>query len=261
MALFYESNEKTQIPAFENLTDVDLDQNTLANGQVPVYNATTRKWENAVVDVANKFNSDNVATVETGNTASQSYAVGSHLIWNGIYYVVTQAIAQGDILSVGANINRAYIGDELNNRKLSKLIYSGEGNKGTLSTVESQLNTLQTRLINNYTAEQIQRVKLKIYNFYSEEWYGCREYTCSGIAYNSNNNIGIITFSGVFPYHIGYNQDSAKIIGQQVELKGYVVWRNKSISFATTPVTSSDTTKPDFSNGYIEAYIDDCYIF
>jgi len=123
MALFYESNEKTQIPAFENLTDVDFDQNTLANGQVPVYNATTRKWENAVVDVANKFNSDNVAAVETGNTASQTYNVGDLLVFNGILQNVTQAIAQGTNFQIGANIENTTVEKEILKAK-TKLLFS-----------------------------------------------------------------------------------------------------------------------------------------
>lgn len=35
--------------AFEDLTDVDIDSSTLANGQVPVYNSTSEKWENGTI--------------------------------------------------------------------------------------------------------------------------------------------------------------------------------------------------------------------
>ena len=45
-----------------------------------------------------------MAPVETGNTASQSYAIGKHLIWNGAYYKVIQAIAVGDSFNVGVNL-------------------------------------------------------------------------------------------------------------------------------------------------------------
>ena len=53
--------------------------------------------------------------VETGNTASQSYAVGSHLIWNGIYYEVIQAIASGGAFNVGVNIKSNIISQEIEN--------------------------------------------------------------------------------------------------------------------------------------------------
>lgn len=35
--------------AFEDLTDVDIDSATLANGQVPVYNSSSAKWENGTI--------------------------------------------------------------------------------------------------------------------------------------------------------------------------------------------------------------------
>ena len=35
--------------AFEDLTDVDIDSSTLANGQVPVYNSNSAKWENGTI--------------------------------------------------------------------------------------------------------------------------------------------------------------------------------------------------------------------
>ena len=112
-AKYYKDQAAAQ--TLSGLSDVDINDNTLANGQVPVYNSTTEKWENGVVDVASKLDSDNVAPVETGNTASQSYAVGSHLIWNGIYYEVIQAIASGGAFNVGVNIKSNIISQEIEN--------------------------------------------------------------------------------------------------------------------------------------------------
>ena len=43
------NGEVNPVSAFKDLTDVDIDSQTLANGQVPVYNDTTQKWENGTV--------------------------------------------------------------------------------------------------------------------------------------------------------------------------------------------------------------------
>lgn len=45
-----------------------------------------------------------IAPIEAGPTASQAYAKGKQLIYNGLLYKVTTAIAQGDTLTVGTNI-------------------------------------------------------------------------------------------------------------------------------------------------------------
>ena len=49
-AKYYKDQAAAQ--TLSGLSDVDINDNTLANGQVPVYNSTTEKWENGVVDVA-----------------------------------------------------------------------------------------------------------------------------------------------------------------------------------------------------------------
>lgn len=46
-----------------------------------------------------------IAPIEAGPTASQAYAVGKQLVYNGLLYKVTSAIAQGDALTVGTNID------------------------------------------------------------------------------------------------------------------------------------------------------------
>lgn len=45
-----------------------------------------------------------IAPIEAGPTASKAYAKGKKLIYNGLLYKVTTAIAQGDTLTVGTNI-------------------------------------------------------------------------------------------------------------------------------------------------------------
>ena len=66
----------------------------------------------------NKDNS-NLAPIEATTTASRSYLVGDYLMLQGEFYKVISAIAIGDTLTVGTNIqatNVASVLTELNNR-------------------------------------------------------------------------------------------------------------------------------------------------
>lgn len=60
-----------------------------------------------------KASAINLATIEPTNIASQTYTVGSYLVYNGLLYKVTSAIAQGATLQVGVNIETTKVGDEL----------------------------------------------------------------------------------------------------------------------------------------------------
>lgn len=55
----------------------------------------------------------NLATIEATSTASKAYVVGEYLVYNGQLYIVTAAIALGDTLAVGTNIESTSISDEL----------------------------------------------------------------------------------------------------------------------------------------------------
>lgn len=84
----------------------------------------------------------NFAPIEATNIASQTYTVGSYLVYNGLLYKVTTAIAQGATLQVGVNIEPTKVGDELVNcwnkvKILGDLITSGKkvnSASGTLYT-------------------------------------------------------------------------------------------------------------------------------
>lgn len=52
---------------FEGLTDVDIDDQTLTNGQVPKYNSTTQKWENGDVSLVGDL--DDLSDVDTTGKA------------------------------------------------------------------------------------------------------------------------------------------------------------------------------------------------
>lgn len=53
------------------------------------------------------------ASVETTATASKAYAVGDYLVKDGQFYKVTAAIAQGNALTVGGNIEATNVGAEV----------------------------------------------------------------------------------------------------------------------------------------------------
>lgn len=52
---------------FSGLRDVDIDDSTLVDGQVPTYNSTTEKWENKTISATSKMNNDgsNAASLVT----------------------------------------------------------------------------------------------------------------------------------------------------------------------------------------------------
>lgn len=55
----------------------------------------------------------NLATIETTSTASKAYEIGEYLVYGGQLHIVTAAIALGDTLTVGTNIEATSINDEL----------------------------------------------------------------------------------------------------------------------------------------------------
>ena len=57
------------------------------------------------------------ASIEMGETASKAYSKGDFLVKNGVLYKVTNAIAEGDALTVGTNIDSTTVVDELNEIK------------------------------------------------------------------------------------------------------------------------------------------------
>lgn len=63
----------------------------------------------------------NLATVESGNTASQNYAVGDYVCVGGILYKVTAAIASGQSFTVGTNIEQTNVGTELSSLNSNKV--------------------------------------------------------------------------------------------------------------------------------------------
>ena len=78
------------------------------------------------------------ATVQASTTASKAYKIGEFLVLNNLLYRVTAAIASGGTITVGTNVVRTTVGDEVANNVLwwsSQAIASTSGASGTLLTI------------------------------------------------------------------------------------------------------------------------------
>lgn len=58
-----------------------------------------------------KANQAQLATVETGSTASRAYAVGEYFCWQGTLYRATAAISSGGTFTPGTNCEAVVVGD------------------------------------------------------------------------------------------------------------------------------------------------------
>lgn len=86
----------------------------------------------------------NFAHYESTATASQAYAVGEHLTYNGYLYRVIADISIGSTISPGTNVMQTTVGDEIDGGKIwiqSKSINNTSGSSGTLCTITDPLIT------------------------------------------------------------------------------------------------------------------------
>lgn len=85
------------------------------------------------------------ATVEYTDAASKAYAVGDYLVYDSKFYRVTSAIAQGDTITPGTNVEQTSVGEEVN-KKVSK---SGGSLNGPLRYITSDLGIDASKADNN----------------------------------------------------------------------------------------------------------------
>lgn len=86
----------------------------------------------------------NFAHYESTATASQAYAVGEHLTYNGYLYRVIADISIGSTISPGTNVMQTTVGDEIQGGKIwiqAKSINNTSGSSGTLCTITDPLIT------------------------------------------------------------------------------------------------------------------------
>lgn len=73
---------------------------------------SSQTLKDALDTVASKAGG-NMATIESGTTASKAYAVGDYMVRNGQLYKVTAAIASGGTITVGTNITAAAAANDI----------------------------------------------------------------------------------------------------------------------------------------------------
>lgn len=83
--------------------------------QTDIYNIDVHNANSDAIDaaLAAKPDSSNLATVESTNKASRAYTVGEYLVYNGLLYRVSAAIASGGTLTPGSNITSTTTGAQL----------------------------------------------------------------------------------------------------------------------------------------------------
>lgn len=94
----YTDNYQLEKPAQSDLYNVD------------VFNDNADKIDTALNA---KALAQDLATVESSSSASRSYAVGEYLVYNGLLYKVTSAIASGGTISPGSNCTATNAGAQL----------------------------------------------------------------------------------------------------------------------------------------------------
>lgn len=79
-----------------------------------------------------------VATIET-SPATANHSVGEYILWNGVLYTVTSAIATGENLVVNSNISATTVGEELT--ALNKGLTNIQRGTGTVTSVTTSTKT------------------------------------------------------------------------------------------------------------------------
>ena len=94
------------IVSIEKTSTVDL---------IDTYTVTMADGTTSTFTVTNGTNGSNanLADVAPSLVAQKNYEVNEHLIYNEVYYIVTQPVQTGQNLVVGTNIEQRKVGDEI----------------------------------------------------------------------------------------------------------------------------------------------------
>lgn len=117
----------------ETLTELTKDENlNVNNGTYDLQLCTFTANVSNITDLVSQIkqikkggggSDENLARVEEGTTATAPYAAGEHVVVNGVYHLVTAAIAIGDAFEEGTNIDVKTVGEEITalNQNLTKI--------------------------------------------------------------------------------------------------------------------------------------------
>ena len=88
---------------------------TGTSGLIDTYTIVYSDGTSTTFTVTNGTNGSNanLADVAPSLVAQKDYEVNEHLIYDEVYYIVTQAIATGENIVVGTNIEQRKVGDEI----------------------------------------------------------------------------------------------------------------------------------------------------
>lgn len=96
-------NYIVSIEKTSTVDNIDTYTVTMADGTTSIFTVTN----------GTNFGVENLADVAPSLVAQKDYEVNEHLIYNEVYYIVTQAVQTGDNLVVGTNIEQRRVGDEI----------------------------------------------------------------------------------------------------------------------------------------------------
>ena len=102
----FEVTNGNSVVSIEKTGTVDL---------IDTYTVTMLDGTTTTFTVTNGTNGSNanLADVAPSLVAQKDYAVNEHLIYNEVYYIVTQPISEGDTIEIGVNIEQRKVGDEI----------------------------------------------------------------------------------------------------------------------------------------------------
>ena len=99
----------------ENGTGISSISKTGTSGLVDTYTISFDDGTTSTFEVTNGTNGSNanLASVAPTLKSEKDYSKYEHLIYNEVYYICTKDISKGDALTVGDNIEKVKVGDEL----------------------------------------------------------------------------------------------------------------------------------------------------
>lgn len=88
---------------------------TSTSGLIDTYTITYSDGTKSTFTVTNGTNGSNanLADVAPSLVAQKDYEVNEHIIYDEVYYIVTQPIAEGDDIIIGTNVEQRKVGDEI----------------------------------------------------------------------------------------------------------------------------------------------------
>ena len=88
---------------------------TGTSGLIDTYTITFNDGSTSTFTVTNGTNGSNanLADVAPSLVAQKDYDVNEHIIYDDVYYIVTQPVLEGENLVVGTNIEERKVGDEI----------------------------------------------------------------------------------------------------------------------------------------------------